>query len=113
MSETVRLSSKLSKDEETNGLDQLHDTLKHNPKQAICAIVWLDVQKVTNDIDSGTDIPTVRVRRIEPIGAVDKVPESVIALAGELFEKRTGRPPLPFDTLEFIDGGYVGDVEEN
>jgi hypothetical protein len=108
MSQAVRLSSKLSKDDETNGLDQLASRLAKDPHQVICAITWLTVQKVTDDIETGNRIPTVQVKRIEPIGTVDAVPDAVIALAAELYSDRLGgRTPLPFDVIETIEGGYV------
>lgn len=107
MSESVRLSAKLPGDEEINGLDQLAPAMLDAPEKVICAIVWLDVSAVTTNIDEGTETPTVRVRRIEPIGHLDRVPDAVIALAGELMEARTGRRPLPFDTLEGLGGAEI------
>lgn len=113
MSDSVKLSAKLSKDDETNGLDHLAGELINNPDQVIAAIVWLDVSKVTHDVDKSTDVPTVRVRRIEPFGPIAKVPADVIKMAAELQEARTGKKALPFDVLEVDkDGGYVNPPEE-
>lgn len=107
MSNEVRLSSKLSKDDETNGLDHLAGTLKNEPHQVVCALTWLVVQKITTDVETGDSVPTVQVKRIEPIAVVDKVPDQIIELASELYAARTGRTPLPFDVVETIEGGYV------
>lgn len=113
MSNTVKLSARLAKDDELNGIDSLGADLVDNPDQVICAIVWLDVAKVTHDVDSGDDLPTVRVRRIEPFGTVDKTPQNVIELAAELYERRTGRKPLPFTTIEVHDHGYDNPTEDD
>lgn len=111
MSNEVRLSSKLAKDDETNGLDHLAGELKNNPDQVICAITWLTVDKLTTDVAEHTTYPTVAIKRIEPIGVVEKVPQEVIDLAASLFEERTGRSPLPFEVTEVIEGGYVNPQE--
>lgn len=107
MSDAVRLSSKLSKDEETNGLDSLQGDLLANPHQVVCALTWLVVDTITEDVETGERTPRVQVRRIEPIATIDKVPDEIVALALELNEKRTGKRPLPFGVTEVIEGGYV------
>lgn len=107
MSNAVRLSSKLAGDAETNGLDSLASTLRDNPDQVICAITWLTVDSVTWKREDGSRTPRVEVKRIEPIGAVDAVPQAVIDLAAELYQKRLNKTPLPFDVVEVIEGGYV------
>lgn len=113
MSAVVKLSSKLPGDFEVNGLDQQVDFLLENPKDAVLALVWLDVQKVTVDTDSGEHIPTVRVRRIEPLGAVGDVSDAVVQLAGEAFESRTGRRPIPFDVVEVTEEKYSDTLPED
>ena len=105
MSASVRLSGKLRKDDELNGLDSLAASLAADPSQKVAAIVWLTVPKITFDVDTGEHIPTVQVKRIEPIGTLDKVPSEIIDLAAELQSKRLGgREALPFDTVEVIEG---------
>lgn len=103
MSALIALSSKLPGDKEVNGLDSLHDAIVENPNQVVCAFVWLDVPKITVDTEQEdprkAQRPTVRVRKIEPFGAVDKVPAEVIDLMTRLAEARLGHVPLPFDEL--------------
>lgn len=103
MSALIALSSKLPGDKEVNGLDSLHDAIVENPNQVVCAFVWLDVPKITVDTEQEdprkAQRPTVRVRKIEPFGAVDKVPAEVIELMTRLAEARLGHVPLPFDEL--------------
>ena len=103
MSAIVKLSSKLPGDPEINGLDSLHKELLLDPHQIVCAIVWLkvkDVRQIIEGPDDGpAEIPTVGLARIEPIDVVDRVPAEIQKLAAELYEKRTGRDPLPMSQL--------------
>lgn len=96
MSALIKLSSKLPGDDEINGLDSLAEQLVQDPEQVVCVLAWLVVPKVTHDVPTGADVPTVEVRRIEPIGTVANTPAAVQQLAAELYERRTGRNPLPF-----------------
>lgn len=99
MSALIKLSSKLPGDDEVNGLDSLAEQLVDDPEQVVCVLAWLVVPKVTHDVPTGTDVPTVEIRRIEPIGSVAKTPAAVQQLAAELYEARTGRNPLPFEQV--------------
>lgn len=103
MSAVVKLSSKMPGDFETNGVDAIAGQLVDEPDQLRVAVVWFDVKHTTVDTDSGDHIPTVRVRRIEPIGDVGDVSTAVQQLVAEAHEKRTGRKPLPFDIVEVDD----------
>jgi hypothetical protein len=114
MSQVVRLSSKLSKDPETNGLDDHAVSLAQDPHQVLCAITWLTVQKVTTDVETGEAVPTIMIRRIEPIALVDAVPAEVVELALKLYTERTGKQsPLPFGVTEVIEGGYVNPTRDD
>ena len=104
MSALIKLSTKLPGDEETNGLDAQVGHLLDNPQELLVAVVWLDVAKVTEEIDSGATIPTVRVRRIEPLGATGDVSAAIRDLIDVAVEKRTGRRPIPFDIAEVVAG---------
>ena len=109
MSAVVKLSTKLPGDHETNGLDALAKDLVDSPDTIRLAVVWLDVSKVTVETDSGSHIPTVRVRRIEPLGDVGDVSDALRKLVDEAQEQRTGRTPLPLDVVEVEDttGGLL------
>jgi hypothetical protein len=108
----VKLSGKLPGDLETNGLDQMVEELTVSPDTIRHALIWFDVSKVTDDIDAGTHIPTVRVRRIEPLGDADQVSAEVRKLAMARSEERLGRTPLPFDSIDAddakVDGAETG-----
>lgn len=96
----VRLAGRLPSGH-LNGLDSITDQLITTPDRDMVALIWFDVATISTDVDSGEDTPTVRVRRVEPIGPLPEVPEQVTALAEQLFERRTGRKALPFDQPEF------------
>lgn len=110
MSQKVKLSSKLEGNEETNGIDAIAGELVDNPDTIRVALVWLDVPSITVDTASGSHIPTVRVRRIEPLGDVDDVSKAIREVAAAAHEKRTGKTPLPFDVIDYADetGGVLG-----
>lgn len=99
MSAYVKLGSKLPGDPEINGLDDRAQWLEENPDEPLVCICYLDVQKLTIDTDSGAHVPTVRVRRIEPLGTIDEVPQAVRKVMAAAEEARTGRTPLPFETV--------------
>jgi hypothetical protein len=103
MSATVKLSSKLPGEIDINGVDYLVDDLVKDPEAIRVGVVFFDVVKVTSDIDSGADIPTIRVRRLEPIGTTEDAPKSIRDLVDQAVEKRTGRKALPFDQVEVLD----------
>jgi hypothetical protein len=99
----VKLGSRLPADVETNGLDAQAADLNDNPEQIRVAVVWYDTLKITIDTDTGAHVPTVRVRRIEPIGNVETTPDDLRKLVDAATETRTGRVPLPFDEVEVGD----------
>lgn len=100
MSATVRLSGRLPKDDETNGLDAHVDELVKDPDEIRVGVVWFDVSKITRDTDAHVDVPTARVRRIELLDN-----QSDVDLARQLgqreLSRRTGRAALPLtDVVE-------------
>ena len=103
MSVSVKLAAKLPGDLETNGLDAIADQLVKDPETIRLAVVWLDVSKVTVETDSHAHVPTVRVRRVEPIGDVGEVSDAIRALVDKAQSDRTGRDPIPLDLFEFED----------
>lgn len=98
MSAVVRLSSKLPGDDETNGVDPIVAHLLDKPEAFHVAVVWFDVSKVTIDTDNGWHIPTLRVRRIEPLP--DGTAGPVTKAAEKAFSARTGRAMLPLEDLD-------------
>lgn len=117
MSAVVKLSTKMPGDPETNGVDSLaarlvKEGLGEETEQIRVAVVWFDVQKVTTNSDSGEHVPTIRVRRIEPVGAVGDVDAGIAAAVEAAVEKRTGRKAIPFGIVEVDEGGSYGDPQQ-
>lgn len=104
MSAIVKLATALPGDFETNGLDQHVGRLLDEPDKLMVAIVWLDTKSVRIDTDSGDHIPTVRVRRIEPLGDAADVSAEIRDLVQDAVRKRTGRTPIPFELGEIREG---------
>ena len=100
MSATVKLSSKLPKDGEVNGLDAFADHLLDPDHEMLVAVVYIDAGKAVEDFDEGTRVPVARVRRIEPLGVIGDVPQAVRDAMADAEQARTGRKPLPFETVE-------------
>jgi hypothetical protein len=103
MSALVRLGAKMPADIDTNGLDDLVDELTSEPSTIRVAVCWFDVSKITLDTDSDAHIPTVRIRRFEPLGTVDAVDPAIVTAVQSAHQQRTGREPLPFDVVSSDD----------
>ena len=107
MSNTVALSSKLPADEDFNGVDVIAEALINDPETFRIALVTFEVDKVTNKIAAGTQVPTILIRRFEPLGTVDDVPEAIRQVMDQAIESRTGKKPLPLDHVEpVLDDGF-------
>ena len=112
MSAVCKLSSKMPGDPATNGVDSTVADLVDDPDTIRVGLVWYDVAKVTIDTDSGDHIPTIRVRRIEPVGTVGDVDERIADAVQAAIEKRTGRKAIPFSIVEVDDDGAYGDPDQ-
>lgn len=97
MSAAVKLSSKLEGDPQVNGLDAQASELYENPDSIRLGVVWYDVSKREIDTDTDAHVPTVRIRRFEPIGELEDAPQSFRDTVAAAVEKRTGRKPIPFE----------------
>lgn len=112
MSAVVQLSSKLPGDAEINGLDAQAKWLEENPDELLVAIVLLDTSKVTIDTDTHAHVPTVRIRRIEPLGVVGEVSKAVRQAMADAEEKRTGRSAIPFEIVEVGEHAYGDELPD-
>lgn len=112
MSAFVRLSSKLPGDPEINGVDALADELIKDPRRIRYGVVWFDASRVVEETDSGDIVPTLRIRRIEPIGDADEVRPEIAAAVEHAVRDRTGRTPIPFGIVEVGEDPEQLTIEE-
>ena len=105
MSAVVKLGSKMPGDFEVNGLDALADELVGDPQMLRAGFVVFDTGKIETNPDTGEQVPTVRVRRFEPLGAADEISQALREAYTEAVEARTGRKALPLDVVEVVDAG--------
>lgn len=105
MSKMVKLSAALPGDEQNNGMDEYVDELIKNPRTIVAAVVMLDVPQIIDDTESGTRVPTIRIRRIEPLGPAKDVDPKFVKLFQTLVEQRTGAAPLPFGADFEVEAG--------
>lgn len=103
MSDVVKLSAKLAGDDDLNGLDSLADSLIDDPKTARIAVVWFDCSKIVDDTDTETRVPYARIRRFEPLGNAETMPDVLRQIVEDAAEQRTGKMALPFDRIEGFD----------
>jgi len=111
MSAKVKLSSKLEGNPETNGIDARAEWLEEHPDEFLVAVVWIDCPKIEIDTESGSHVPTARIRRIEPIGEFSEVPQSVRDAVDAAVQERTGRTPIPFEMVEAGEQAYSEPLE--
>lgn len=91
----TKLTAALPKNPSSNGLATAREQLVRDPLRTRVVVALIDVKKVTHDLDTELDEPTVRILRIEPLDADDaQVAERLMARA---WEKRTGQTVLSLD----------------
>lgn len=102
MSAVVKVGSKMPANKEMNGLDAQQQDLVEDPKELRCALVWYDTGKITVDPDTGEQVPTIRLRRFEPV-AVETVKSAIWETLQQAIQKRTGQPAIPLDIVEVTE----------
>ena len=111
MSAIVKLGSKMPADVDLNGLDSTIGKLLEEPEKLRAAVVFYNVGKITTTPETGTEVPTIIARRFEPIGDAGELGEAVLDVMMSAAKKRTGKEPLPFDTVEVVEQGALTDAE--
>lgn len=96
----------------SNGLAALAAEMVTRPAKVHIVLALVDVIRITEKVDDGTRVPTVRIRRIEAIRDPGDAMQMRKLLQRE-FERRTGQTVLPFELEEDIrqafDSAEVGD----
>lgn len=93
--EAVKLSGGLPKHDALNGLSSLAAEAVTTPDEQWVAVVVVNVQRITTNVDNGDVVPTFRVVRIEPVGEDDK--PHLGRIVSRSYERRTGKAVLPLD----------------
>lgn len=78
-----------------NGLESLNRDLVRNPQQTHIIVAVVDCSQITTDVDTGDEVATARIRRIEPIDPQDK--DHAVRILRRAMERRTGDTLLPIE----------------
>lgn len=105
MSAVAKLRAKLPGNPDINGLDGIAAELLKTPETVRCAFIWYDVSTIVEDVATGNHVPTIEVRRFEPIGAAEAVPTEIREAVAAMADKRLGKQALPFDQVSYDDDG--------
>ena len=87
-----------------DGLAAVARLALRNPRRRHLAIVVVDCSKITTDVETRLEEPTIRVLRLEPV-APDDVRE-VERLYVRAIEAREGRQMLPIDLDSQLEAVY-------
>ncbi len=93
---TLKLGTKLPRNEGRNGLPVLLHQLLRDPHRTHLAVVVLDTAKITRDLENEDTYPTVRIVAIEPILHSEDVGR-LRTILQRAHEERTGDLELPAD----------------
>lgn len=103
----VKLGGRLPMHPDLNGMDDLSGHFVGNTEDLVPVVAVLSTRKVENNLETGTVIPTVGIKRIEPIlNAEDK--EMIDRIVQRAFERRTGKAVLPLELEDELRGVFEG-----
>lgn len=83
----TKLSSSLP-NSDANGLDSLNTEMVRQPSDQHIVIAVLDCKTITTDTDTGFEIATARILRVEPLSGPEA--EQAEQLLQDAMERRTG-----------------------
>lgn len=84
----TKLSSSLPNNSDENGLDSLNAPFTMHPDQQHIVVAVLDCKTITTDVDTGFQIATARILRVEPLKGREA--EQAEQLLQHAMERRTG-----------------------
>lgn len=93
-------------DGEANGLASTATDMVHDQAGLHVVVAVVNTKSVTQNTDDGSKVPTVRVRRIEPLLAEDL--GTARRRLERAFEKRTGKATLPFELEDELEAAFEG-----
>lgn len=98
---SVNLQSSLPADDR-NGLANLAGKLIDDPEHVHVVVALVDCTKITTKVESGDQVPTARIRAIEPIAQHADAAE-MERLLRRAYERRTGKVELPLELERELD----------
>ena len=101
----TKLSASLPSNSDENGLDSLNSPMVRKPTDEHLVIAVLDCKTVTTDVDTGFEIATARILRIEPL--TGREAETAEELMQHAMERRTGVKALDGFAKVLRDGSGV------
>lgn len=90
---------------EANGLAAIVRELVDDPTRVHTLVVLADCVRVTQLVESGDTVPTIRIRRVEAITAPDDQ-EGLRRLLMREFERRTGQAVLPLELERDVQAAF-------
>lgn len=106
----VSLSGRLPTDDK-DGLAALAARFTDHPEHLHLVVGLVGCTKVTRDVESDEEVPTVRFRHIESCEATSKSATTLREILEHLYGERTGKWSLPGEIKDFLDGLNLNDED--
>lgn len=92
----MKFSASLPKDDR-NGLHTLTGAVLREPATKHVIVALVDAKEITTDVDTGAEIPTLRIHAIEGFQRDSDVGRELRRIWRQAWEDRTGNASLPLD----------------
>lgn len=106
----VTLSGRLPTDDK-DGLAAIAAKFTDHPDHFHLVVGLVSCTKVTKDVESDEEIPTVRFRHIEACPASSNHAATLRQVIENLYGERTGKWALPGEIKDFLDGLNLNDED--
>lgn len=93
----MKFTASLPKDDR-NGLHMLTGAVLREPSTKHVIVALVDAKEVTTDVDTGAEIPTLRIHAVEGFRRDSAIGKQLRQIWREAWEDRTGNAALPFDS---------------
>ena len=103
---TVKLSSALPDD---HGLEAIAEQLIAEPSAKRLIVALCHTRKITTDIDTGEEAPSVQLDRVEVVDDPQEI-DRLVAILRRRHEARTGKTVLPLDVEDDLRSIFPDDA---
>ena len=107
---TVTLSGRLPGDDK-DGLGDLSPHFTDHPERLHLVVGLVSTTKVTRDVESDEEIPTIRFRHIEACEASSNQAKVLREAIETLYGERTGKWSLPGEIKDFLSNLDLNDED--